>query len=118
MNDEDGGENGANDGEVLHHKRSSVGSIGRYNELGRGIAEGDGNSDEEDSHNYGEAETFFVCFNEFGGIVFAECSADHCGCGDSDGHAEADEEEKGCGGGPDCSEGIFFEMLNEVGIEE
>ena len=118
MDDKDGGEHGADNGEVLHHEGGGMGGIGGDDESGGGVAEGYCGADEEESDNDGEAKAFFIGFDVFFGVVFAESTADHGGGGDSDGHRKANEEEK-CGGScADGGEGIGFEVLDEVGIEE
>lgn len=85
-----------------------MGCIGGDNEFRCGITKRDGDSDEKEPHNDSKAETLFVGFNVFSVVVFAECAADHGGGGDSDGHAEANKEEKGCGRRADGGEGVGF----------
>lgn len=118
MDDEAGGEHERDDGEILEHEFGGSGGVGGDDELGCGVAERDGKSGEEESEEDGESEAFAVGFAVFGGVVFAKGSADHGGGGDSDGHAEADEEPEGGSGGSDCGEGVSAEVLDKVAIEK
>lgn len=92
MDDEAGGEHERDDGEVLEHEFGGSGGVRGDDELGCGVAEGDGESGEEESKEYRESEAFSIGFTVFFGVVFAKGSADHGGGGNPNGHAEADEE--------------------------
>lgn len=118
MDDETGREDECNDGEVLEHEFGGSGGVGGDDELGSWVAQRHGEPSEKKSEDDGESETFSVGFAVFGGVVFAVGSADHGGGGDSDGHAEADEQPEGCGGSSDGGEGIAAEVLDKVAIEE
>ncbi len=118
LDDEAGGKHEGDDGEVLEHEFGGSGSVGGDDELGCGVAEWDGESSEEKSKEDGEPEAFSVGFAVFVGVVFAKGSADHGGGGDSDGHAEADQEPEGGGGGSDGGESISAEVLDKVAVEE